>query len=65
MGVDTSRWSHLADFVGHSIDALSCFHYRVHFYLHNDRNIRTSILLIVGITKALHRLERTMNLLCH
>ena len=25
MGVDTSRWSHLADFVGHSNDALSGF----------------------------------------
>ena len=25
MGVDTSRWAHLTDFVGHSIGALSCF----------------------------------------
>ena len=25
MGLDTSRWSHLADFVGHSIGALACF----------------------------------------
>ena len=25
MGVDTSCWSHLADFVGHSIGALACF----------------------------------------
>ena len=48
-GVETSRWSHPADFVGHSVGALSCFYCRVHFYLHNDRNIRTSILLMVGI----------------
>ena len=25
MGVDISQWSHLADFVGHSIGVLSCF----------------------------------------
>ena len=25
MGVDISWWSHLADFVGHSIRALACF----------------------------------------
>ena len=58
MVVDTSRWSHLADFVGHSIGALSCndvFLCTAVFIsnLNYGRNIRTLIMLTMGITNVI------------
>ena len=54
MGVDTSQWSHLVDFVGHSIGRCRVsFDCRVYVYLHYDRNIRTIIMLTVGLINVL------------